>query len=71
MSRKGILTPKVTVVVSTPDVGQAPMPEAAAARVKILNSTAEPAESYVLEETGTTLPIMEMQDRLIVGCSRG
>jgi hypothetical protein len=54
------LTPKVTVVVSTPDVGQAPMPEAAPARVKMFNSTAEPAESLVLEETGTMLPVSEM-----------
>lgn len=33
MSPENNLTPKVTVVVSTPDVGQAPMPEAAPARV--------------------------------------
>jgi hypothetical protein len=44
MNRGNNLTPKVTVVVSTPDVGQAPMPEAASARVKMFNSTAETAE---------------------------
>lgn len=70
MTCRNNLTPKVTVVVSTPDSGKHRCRKQLP-RVKVFNSTAEPAESYVLGETGTSLPILDMYDRLIVGYSNG